>query len=325
MSKRQGFTLIELLVVIAIIAILIGLLLPAVQKVREAAARMSCQNNLKQIAIACHSYQDVNQALPRGGIDSWDQNGNTWSFLALILPYIEQDNLFRQANIPYDFISAHPAQVATQIKVYLCPSDPISNNGPSTTDTSIGPGPATAFGYSNYNGVCGANWGGDPGGTGWVPAGYSPPIWSRQGTNTPSWDGFANGDGVFAWKDINGFLASQGYSVPNPDNRKVRLTDITDGTSNTFMLGEVSPVYNVSCTWVHTTDSIATCAIPPNNKQYVSNPTNWTMVQSFRSFHPGGLLFGYADGSVHYVSNAIDLATYRAMATIQGGEVNAAP
>jgi hypothetical protein len=200
----------------------------------------------------------------------------------------------------------------------------VSNSGPSTTDTSIGPGPATAYGYSNYNGVCGANWGGDPGGTGWVPQGYIP-IWSNQGTNNPSWDGFANGDGIFAWRDVNGFLAGQGYAVPSPDHRMVRLTDVTDGASNTFMLGEVSPTYNVSCTWVHTTDSIATCAIPPNNLVDVSNPTNWTMVQSFRSFHFGGLFFAYADASVHFISDAIALHTYRAMATIQGGEVDAAP
>jgi hypothetical protein len=124
---------------------------------------------------------------------------------------------------------------------------------------------------------------------------------------------------------MNGFLTSQGYEVPTPDNRKVSLTDITDGTSNTFMLGEVSPKYNVSCTWVHTTDSIATCAIPPNNMLYVSDPTNWTMVQSFRSSHMGGLFFAYADASVHFISDSIDLPTYRAMATIQGGEINAAP
>ena len=325
MKRRDAFTLIELLVVIAIIAILIGLLLPAVQKVREAAARISCTNNLKQIALGCHSYHDANGAVPQGGVPSFDQNGNAWSFLALILPYVEQGNLYQAAGIPNDPISAHPVQAATQLKVFLCPSDPVSNAGPSTVDTSIGSGPCTAFGMSNYNGVCGANWGGDPGGTGWAPFGYSPPAWSRQGTNNPSWDGFADGDGVFAWRDVNGVLAGYGYNVPTPDTRSVRLTDITDGTGNTFLLGEVSPKYNVSTTWVHTTDSIATCAIPPNNLLYTSDPTNWTMVQSFRSFHPGGLFFAYADGSVHFISNSISLTTYHDMATIQGGEVDVAP
>jgi prepilin-type N-terminal cleavage/methylation domain-containing protein len=322
MEKRQAFTLIELLVVIAIIAILISLMLPAVQKVREAAARTQCQNNLKQIALACHSYHDVKHGFPRGVVASWDQNGPTWGLLALVLPYVEQNNLYQQANIPTDPISAHPDLVAMQLSIFLCPSDPVSNNGPNTTDPSIGPGPATAYGYTNYNGVCGANWGGDPGGTGWVPFGYIP-IWSNPGTNNSSWNGLSNGDGVFAFRDVNGFLASQGFNVLR--NSTVRLTDIMDGASNTFMLGEVSPQYSAGCNWVHTTDSISTCAIPPNNKQYVSDPTNWTMVQSFRSFHQGGLFFAYADGSVHFVSDAIDLTTYRAMATIQGGEFSVAP
>jgi len=324
MRKRPAFTLIELLVVIAIVGILIGLLLPAVQKVREAAARLQCQNNLKQIALACNHYHDAYKFLPRGGVASWDQNGPTWSFLALLLPFVEQADLYTQCNIPTDPISAHPAQVQTQLSVYLCPSDPVSFNGPTTADTSIGPGPCTAYGISNYNGVAGANWGGDPGRTGWVPQGYIP-IWSRQGTNSSNWDGFANGDGCFAWKDVNGFLVSQGYNVPDPDNRRLRLTGITDGTSNTFMLGEVSTVYNVSCTWVHTTDSLATCAIPPNNLVDVSNPTNWTMVQSFRSFHSSGLHFACADASVHFVTDTIDLNTYRALATIQGEEVVETP
>jgi prepilin-type N-terminal cleavage/methylation domain-containing protein len=119
---RWAFTLIELLVVIAIIAVLIGLLLPAVQKTREAAARIKCQNNLKQIGLAAHNYMDANTTLPPNGIYPTAGASNTWSALARLLPYLEQDNLHRQIDFgrPY---TVQPAVASTRIAVYVCPSE----------------------------------------------------------------------------------------------------------------------------------------------------------------------------------------------------------
>ena len=302
---RRGFTLIELLVVIAIIAILIGLLLPAVQKVREAAARTQCQNNLKQIALACHSYHDVNNTLPRNAGPGFAFNAtapNTWSWMGQILPYIEQDALGRIINSSNPQPSMNAAVVpgmpspnhrvcSQQIKTFLCPTDP--ENGTPKTDRPNVVG--IPMGNTNYKGVAGNNWQ-------WGTNAYIPP-----GGNG---NGFTNGNGLF-WR--------QDYQS------RVTMTSISDGTSNTYMVGEDLSGRNLHCSWAFFNHATGTCAIPLNTNvpgrtpQYAAD--QWTEVYSFRSMHTGGANFAMGDASIRFVRDSINLQAYRDSATRTGGEV----
>src|SRR5438128_8707789 len=133
LPRRRGFTLIELLVVIAIIGVLVGLLLPAVQKVREAANRMSCSNNLKQLAIGVHNFHSSFNTFPPNNFYTYDPTKPNWSWLANLLPLLEQENLYRAANIggnPPNNINQSLPQIAQRVKAFLCPSDSDAWLGP---------------------------------------------------------------------------------------------------------------------------------------------------------------------------------------------------
>jgi type II secretory pathway pseudopilin PulG len=307
--------LIELLVVIAIIAVLIGLLLPAVQKVRESANRMKCANNFKQVALACHNYHDALGKFPTSTLYNPAGDDRNWSFLARLLPYVEQHNLYNQAKIPTNYLVPSKEQIAQQINTFLCPSDPISNQGPRGGDQCVAGVPA---GLTNIKGVTGANWGGGPFGRsdlGWLGTDLQ---WVNpdKGGN---YNGMGHGDGIF-WAQFL-FLGAQ-------EKRTVGIRDIADGTSNTFMLGEVVAARCDENGWAHAFDALATCAIDPNAKRadgtaYDSEDT-WNTL-GFSSLHPGGLHFALADCSVRFISSDIPRAIYRAMATRAGGEAAQLP
>jgi len=305
---NRAFTLIELLVVIAIIAILIGLLLPAVQKVREAANRMKCSNHLKQLGIAVHNYHESTGEMPYNCSvnfgDCCGANAPRWSWIARVLPHMEQDNLFRMANVSdttnLDANATVLDAISRKINTLICPSD----NGPSTmTDRANLEG--YRIGVTNYKGVAGGNWGN--GEARWLWGTPNGPFSWPLGTDNHS--GVLNGNGIFWRKD---------------HLKKKTLSHIEDGTSNTFMIGEDVPTLNTHCSWPYANGAVGTCGIGPNSKQSNGQPYaswDWPNVYSFRSKHSTGLQFALADGSVRFVKESITLANYRAMASIAGGEI----
>ena len=280
--RRTGFTLIELLVVIAIIAVLIGLLLPAVQKVREAAARSTCQNNLKQIGLGLHSYHDTANQLPPGyessnpgttANTSWCRSGGLQGppWTVFILPHIEQGALYAQLDftVPFQAASnqmADPnASIITPMKIYSCPSD----QRLSTNQL-----------YTSYTGVAGGGTAPDCANSGCSPAGDR-----AQYVRGMLWAG-----------------------------SKVRLTDAKDGTSNVFLVGETR--YG-SAAWGASSKQDG-CTFPRTlaGAQEAINLHANTGVHETRGFssdHIGGASFLMGDGSTHFVRENIDLTTYRSL------------
>ena len=327
-ASRRAFTLIELLVVIAIIAVLIGLLLPAVQKVREAAARMSCTNNLKQIGLALHSYHDANNRFPPGYIDGNTNPASTpdndvgpgWGWASFLLPYIEQGNVYNQINFSQG-VGIGNNKVISQmpLAVHQCPSDPLQQAF-AVYDSSFTT-PIATVAHGNYVGC-----------NGWEEC-----FWNSGGVGDPAGnDGLSGGYG----QSGNGLFYR---------NSRTRIADVTDGLSNTIVVGERSSNHAPS-TWTGAvtggrcpawmaTQPPSPYAPPPGppydnadfDEALVLGHGNATHLPSadfpifdpdvFYSFHTGGANFLFGDGSVHFLSSGIDPNTYQYLCTIAGGEL----
>ena len=323
--SRRAFTLVELLVVIAIIGVLIGLILPAVQKIRETASRMKCSNNLKQLALACHSYHDIHGSFPPGGLVlpngpgwgniDWASNKGTW--LVHSLPFMELDNLYNQIpnlNLPhFDSIgTAEQAGVLPKvISMFRCPSDGTYLNEP----------------FSNYDGCLGPQCLDDK-------CGYNP---FAQYCNQPAW-GYTTSAGDGETSDaqrVRGIFSRLGA--------RISFASVTDGTSNTFLLGEGIPAqcgHHLSNPWYSVYANPLLSTIIPINYPIDEKDRSWCGANSaglahtlsnnevsfgFKSRHPLGANFAMVDGSVHFIQQSIDHRTYQLLGCRNDGQPVSVP
>ncbi len=302
MRAKKGFTLIELLVVIAIIAILLGLLLPAVQKVREAAARMSCSNNLKQVGLALHNYHDATTRFPVANTATFN------SAFTQILPYLEQENIGRRYNTsmsPTDATDTagdgftNLSLGSYELKTYRCPS------------MVAPPVPAAFPGWSSYA-VCIGN--------------QPNPFFGPGSGGNPAYD-----NGVIV-------RTTGGGSGISTNQQGVQIPRISDGTSNTILAGEMgyqlkdynfsSGTYagqlrggNTQWVWGYASYSFGSTGVMFNTTVGTSADVN-ARLGAFRGDHANGANFLFADGAVRFLSTGrIDLPTYQALGTRDGGEV----
>jgi type II secretory pathway pseudopilin PulG len=300
--------MVELLVVIAIIAILVVMLLPAINAARNEARRVQCLSNMRQLGLGVLTHQSAKRKFPINRYGDYNdpttyggayEDSRSWSWLSSILPFIEHDALYKLGKIPERSLKDSPEAIATNVSIFFCPNDEMVDHSPMDVNTHYLRGVRVAL--TNYKGVQGSNFGyGD-----WATPGHYDP-WER-------------GDGMF-------------YAM----NWQKRIDEraVKDGLSKTMIIGEDIwhpvrascdlPCYGFGFAWAHSVESVANANTPPNNHvkpgggEYEAH--DWQNMNAFRSTHFGGVQFCFADGRVQFIRDEIELGVYRSLATISGAE-----
>ena len=304
-KRNHAFTLVELLVVIAIIGILIAMLLPAVQAAREAARRMSCSNNIKQLAVGMANYESQYGILPVNQDHTAATNGMGW--MISVMPFMEMhgiyDQLFWMGNASSQMGIFHPRNreiVSQEIPAFTCPSDSYNvrvKPEPGTSNRGVYPyqsNPDVVMGVTNYAGVMGPH------------NLENASIWGGRYNDCHNASYGVECTGCF-WR----------YSSNNP----VSLQSISDGTSNTIVIGELLPEYDDFCYWALGNGSSKPTHAPLNYFPSPNDPWGgWYNQFGFRSQHPGVVGFAWGDAHVSFLSEDIDRDIYWDLSTRNGGE-----